>query len=239
MHFSRSYLLLFSLHFVITFVPVTGLVERVGKLITVKPLSARYVGDIGDVVIGRVLQVGQGRWSVDINHTLNGVLLLNSINLPNGVQRKRTVLDELNMRSFYSENDLISAEVQSVYHDGSISIHTRSQRYGKLQNGTLVVVPPYLVRRCKSHFITLDCGIFLVLGMNGYIWVSAFPPFIENSASSSTLAPTQSVPTVQTVKGELRQRVSKVCNVISCLAQGIITRPPFVILFIIGKLFLL
>jgi exosome complex component RRP4 len=35
-----------------------------------------------------------------------------------------------------------------------------------------VVIPPILVRRLKSHFITLACGVDLILGLNGYIWVS-------------------------------------------------------------------
>jgi hypothetical protein len=42
----------------------------------------------------------------------------------------------------------------------------------KLRNGQLVTIPPVLVRRLKSHFITLPCGVDLILGLNGYIWVS-------------------------------------------------------------------
>lgn len=36
----------------------------------------------------------------------------------------------------------------------------------------LVCVPPALVRRLKSHFLTLPSGVDLVLGLNGYIWIS-------------------------------------------------------------------
>jgi hypothetical protein len=32
----------------------------------------------------------------------------------------------------------ISAEVQSIYSDGAVSLHTRSLKYGKLAQGTLV-----------------------------------------------------------------------------------------------------
>lgn len=42
----------------------------------------------------------------------------------------------------------------------------------QLRNGQLVAVPPILVRRLKSHFLTLPCGVDLILGLNGYIWVS-------------------------------------------------------------------
>lgn len=34
------------------------------------------------------------------------------------------------------------------------------------------MVPPILVRRLKSHFVALPCGVDLILGLNGYVWVS-------------------------------------------------------------------
>ena len=42
----------------------------------------------------------------------------------------------------------------------------------QLRNGQLVVVPPALIRRLKSHFTSLPCGVDLILGLNGYVWVS-------------------------------------------------------------------
>jgi exosome complex component RRP4 len=36
---------------------VAGAVERVNKLISVRPLKARYTGEIGDIVIGRIIEV--------------------------------------------------------------------------------------------------------------------------------------------------------------------------------------
>ncbi len=35
-----------------------------------------------------------------------------------------------------------------------------------------MIVSPILVRRLKSHFVTLPCGVDLILGLNGFIWVS-------------------------------------------------------------------
>ena len=42
----------------------------------------------------------------------------------------------------------------------------------QLRNGQLVTIQPNLVRRLKSHFVTLPCGVDLILALNGYIWVS-------------------------------------------------------------------
>lgn len=36
---------------------VAGTVERVNKLLSVKPLKARYTAEIGDIVVGRVTEV--------------------------------------------------------------------------------------------------------------------------------------------------------------------------------------
>lgn len=37
------------------------------------------------------------------------------------------------MRQYLQEGDLISAEVQSVFTDGTLSLHTRSLKYGKVK----------------------------------------------------------------------------------------------------------
>lgn len=41
----------------------------------------------------------------------------------------------------------------------------------KLSQGTLVIVYPSLVKRCKNHFHNL-CGASIILGNNGYVWIS-------------------------------------------------------------------
>ena len=48
----------------------------------------------------------------------------------------------------------------------------RSLKYGKLSQGTLVKVSPSLVKRRKTHFHKLPCGASVILGNNGFVWVS-------------------------------------------------------------------
>lgn len=50
----------------------------------------------------------------------------------NVLQRRRSAEDEQMMRKYLQEGDLVSAEVQSVFSDGSLSLHTRSLKYGKV-----------------------------------------------------------------------------------------------------------
>jgi exosome complex component RRP4 len=43
------------------------------------------VGEIGDVIVGRITEVAQRRWKVDTQSRLDSVLKLSSVNLPGGV----------------------------------------------------------------------------------------------------------------------------------------------------------
>ena len=72
---------------------VSGTVQRVNKLISVKPVKSRYNPEVGDLVIGRITEVGQLRWKVDGNARQEAVLMLSSVNLPGGVQVSRGVTE--------------------------------------------------------------------------------------------------------------------------------------------------
>ncbi|KAK0180042.1 hypothetical protein PV327_005725 [Microctonus hyperodae] len=152
---------------------VAGVLEKVNKLISIRPLKTRYQGEIGDVVVGRITEVQQSRWKVDTNSKLDSVLLLSSVNLPGGELRRRSAEDEQTMRRYLQEGDLICAEVQSTFIDGSLSLHTRVLKYGKLSQGIMVKVPPALIKRKKTHFHHLPNGATLILGNNGYVWIGA------------------------------------------------------------------
>mmetsp|Transcript_14077 Transcript_14077/g.56641 ORF Transcript_14077/g.56641 Transcript_14077/m.56641 type:complete len:185 (-) Transcript_14077:1294-1848(-) len=102
--------------------------------------------------------------------------MLSAMNLPGGVQRRRTYEDELNMRSLIKEGDLISAEVQELKQDGGIALHTRSMKYGRLSEGQLVRVKSALIKRQKKRFQILPCEIHAIFGNNGYIWLSEEEP---------------------------------------------------------------
>lgn len=166
---------------------LAGTVQRENKLISVHPVRARYRPEIGDLVVGRIAEVQARRWRVELGAKTDASLQLSSINLPGGVQRKKVESDELQMRSFFQEGDLLAAEVQSTFQDGSVALHTRSLRYGKLRSGMLVAVPPVLMRRLKSHFVALPGGVVdLIAGLNGLIWVAKHTPFDAERAETDS-----------------------------------------------------
>ncbi|KAJ5074098.1 exosome complex component rrp4 [Anaeramoeba ignava] len=134
---------------------ISGVVEKVNKLVSVEPLKSRYNPHVGDIVIGRINEVMRKKWKVEVNSTQNAILSLSAIILPDGIQRRRTSTDEMNMRNFYKEDDLICAEVQKIqWQENKIFLHTRSLKYGKLKIRSI----DYLL---------------LILGVNGYCWISS------------------------------------------------------------------
>lgn len=155
---------------------VAGEVERVNRLITVRPVRSRYIGEVGDLVVGRISAVESKRWKVDVGAQREAVLQLSSVTLPGGEQRLRTYEDQLQMRSLFQEGDLVCAEVQMVSADGLLHLHTRSLKYGLLENGQLVTVPANLMKRLPQHHVALPCGMDIILGRNGGIWVARTIP---------------------------------------------------------------
>ncbi|KNH07649.1 Rrp4p [Perkinsela sp. CCAP 1560/4] len=155
---------------------VCGVPEQVDRFVSVVSLSSRYIGEVGDVVVGRVKEVSGSRWKVDIGAYQDGIILLSNVTLP-GVLRKRERVDELGMRSLFSEGDIVVCEVQKVFHSSTISLHTRSvEKHGKMNQGFLFCTSPFLIPHTNKHFHRLKANphIRMVIGVNGYIWVDCF-----------------------------------------------------------------
>lgn len=51
----------------------------------------RYTPEVGDLVIGRIVEVGPSRWKVDANARQDAILMLSSVNLPGGIQVRQTI----------------------------------------------------------------------------------------------------------------------------------------------------
>ena len=219
---------------------VCGTVERVNKLVSVRPLRTRYVPETGDVVLGRVVDVAGKRWKLDVGGRQDAILQLGAVHLPGGAQRRRNAVDELNMRALYAENDLISCEVQSFYADGAVALHTRSLKYGRLANGQLVRTPPTLVKRVKRHFHAVNAeaafgdetraaaeangnasvssddalGVEVLLGCNGFVWVGARSAATgEGGDGDESETKGKGV-----VSRERRERVCRVANAVRVLS---------------------
>ncbi|KAI6205927.1 Ribosomal RNA-processing protein 4 [Aphelenchoides besseyi] len=201
----------------VLFSSVAGITDRVNKLLRVKPVKTRYGGEVGDVVVGRIVEVQANRWLVDINSTQFAVLLLSSVNLPGGELRRKSSEDQLQMTDYLKVGDLVSAEVQRTYGHGFLGLHTRSLKYGKLGQGVLVKMPCSLVKRRKAHFFNLPFGASVILGCNGYVWVSTAKTSSEQANEGGGY-----VHQTETVGIEARQVIARVANCVKLLARNFI-----------------
>ncbi|KAF2703256.1 hypothetical protein K504DRAFT_392714 [Pleomassaria siparia CBS 279.74] len=214
---------------------VAGTLHKTNKLLSVQALRARYQPEIGDLVIGRIVSVQTKKWSVDIAAPMLASLPLSAINLPGGILRRRTAVDELNIRTFFSEGDLLVAEVQSLHQDNTASLHTRSLKYGKLRNGLFtsltgagggILSRRGGVVRSRRQVFTLNTAageIDVVLGVNGYIWVSKHVETKgEKDAGITKLEETVSETLYSSQNEDLEPGVLKEITRVSTLIKGMV-----------------
>ena len=175
------------------------------------------------------------RWRVDVSAPLLAALPLSAINLPGGILRKRTSTDELQIRTFFSEGDLLVAEVQAVHQDGSASLHTRSLKYGKLRNGVFLSVSGVGggggVVRSRRHVWTVSTAneggeVDVVLGVNGYIWIAKHSreTATPNSVSITRLEETVSNSIYSSQNDEIgaatRREIARLSGCITALVEN-------------------
>ncbi|KAK9137127.1 hypothetical protein Sjap_007721 [Stephania japonica] len=196
---------------------VCGVVERVNKLVYVRALKPRYQAErdgywLGVIADGAVIYVTwtrivPERWKVEINFSQDAVLMLSSMNMPDGIQ----------------------AEVRDTFqHDGTLHLQARSRKYGKLEKGQLLTVSPYLVKRSKQHFHHLEeFGIDLILGSNGYIWIGEHVeardnqenPSNQQNGTSNKRSVNLAVPEKTYTALEKRQQICRIANAIRVLSS--------------------
>jgi exosome complex component RRP4 len=215
---------------------VAGHLHKTNKLLSVQPLRARYAPEIGDLVVGRIVGVQTKKWSVDIAAPMLASLPLSSINLPGGILRRRTAVDELNIWTFFSEGDLLVAEVQSLHQDNTASLHTRSLKYGKLRNGMFTSLSGagggFLSRkggvvRSRRQVFTLNTAageIDVILGVNGYIFISKHtaPTKDPNDVSITRLEETVSETLYSSQNDEIEPTVMREITRVSTLIKGLV-----------------
>lgn len=210
-----------------TYSSVAGSISRVNRLLSVIPLRGRYSPETGDHVIGRITDVGNKRWKVDIGAKQDAILMLGSVNLPGGVLRRKSESDELQMRNFLKEGDLLNCEVQTIFNNGIASLHTRSLKYGKLRNGIFLKIPSPLIVKTKNHAFDLQGNVSIVLGTNGYIWLYKTPKInksLENNTPGITRLEEESSWEIYSDKNEFidvqtRNNIAKYYNIIKSLAE--------------------
>lgn len=156
---------------------LVGHLVKTNKFFSVEPLKSRFSGVAGDVVIGRVVQILNKKWLIDIEGAQRASLNINAVRLED-IQRRKTEEDEQRMREFLAEGDLLVAEVKDASPDHGLGLHIRDEKYRRLSGGLLVPVNNCLIRKMKSHFVDRH-GVQFIFALNGFIWLAPKDPLAE------------------------------------------------------------
>ncbi len=152
------------------------------KRVRLIPIKQRYIPAEGDLVIGRVIEVGPTYWLVDINSPYTAILQASEA-LPRLQQASR------DLSEVFQVGDLVAARVLSFdfTHDPLLTV--RDPKLGKVSRGLLVEVPPSRVSRVigrrgqVANLIQEALKVELLVGRNGRIMVVGREPDGEVAAA--------------------------------------------------------
>ena len=159
-----------------------GLVEYKGRTVNVVALNTFYVPSVGDLVIGKIVEINLHGWTVDINSpyfaTLRASDFFNKAYKPQK--------DELS--EFLDIGDLIQAKVVAYDRTRDPLLTIREPGLGKITRGQIVKVSPAKIPRIigrKGSMISIlkketQCNI--TVGQNGLIHIFGCNPEDEQIA---------------------------------------------------------
>lgn len=150
-----------------------GLVSVVKNTVSVIALrGSYYLPNVGDTVIGIVIDVGLNGWLVDIKAPYNAFLPLSEVS-DKPINPKRDALPKV-----LDVGDLVLAKVIAFDRTRSPLLTIKDKSLGKLQGGHLVEISPTKIPRLigkKGSMISMikrETGCRITVGQNGLILVS-------------------------------------------------------------------
>ena len=158
-----------------------GIVEIDGNRVFVVPLKGGYIPRPGDLVGGRIVDIGLSGWSVDIRAPYEAMLPASETPGPRGPRRR-------DLTETFEVGDMLTAEVLAFDRTRDPLLTVKGPGLGKVSTGRVVEISaakiPRLIGR-KGSMISLlkketDCQI--TVGQNGVVMVWGKSPESEKVA---------------------------------------------------------
>ncbi|HUU07750.1 MAG TPA: exosome complex RNA-binding protein Rrp4 [Thermoplasmata archaeon] len=185
-----------------------GIKTTRSNVVGVVPLSGQYIPMRGDMVIGKIVDMGASNWYVDINAAHQSSLHVNEV--PWRVEFGET-------GKFMTVGDLVSLKVVGVDELGKVQISMKEHGLRKLAGGVVVEVAPAKIPRVIGRSGSMiqmlknatSCRIYV--GQNGRIWVDGDLDSMLKAIDAIKLIETEahSVGLTQKVEKLLGQKVGK------------------------------
>ena len=150
------------------FAAMLGIKSVKSNFVNVIPLGGRYIPAPGDLIIGKVIDIGPSNWLVDINSPYPAPLHVNEV--PWRVEFGDTA-------RYLGVGNTLLAKVLSVDETKRVQVTMKEQGLRKLQGGQIVEIAhskvPRVIGKNGSMIQMIknytNCRIFI--GQNGRIWL--------------------------------------------------------------------
>jgi exosome complex component RRP4 len=159
-----------------------GLANFDGRKIYVSALEAFYVPYIGDLVIGKVVEVKFGGWSLDIRAPYLGTLRASEV-LDRGFRPQKHDLP-----SIFAEDELVLCKVVAYDRTRDPLLTVQESGLGKITRGQIIEVTPTKIPRIigtKGSMISMlkkETGCQITVCQNGLVLISGSRPEDEQVA---------------------------------------------------------
>ena len=168
---------------------VVGLVEIRGDAIRVIPLEGPYMPEVGDNVLGKIVDVRFSNWAVDIGAPYEASLRVQD------ATEERIDLMKTDLRKIFDIGDIIYARIKGYNEINQIDLTTKGMpfRGGPLRGGQLVTITPSKVPRLIGkggsmiNLIKKLTNTRIIVGQNGWVWVSGKNEELEKLAIEAIL----------------------------------------------------
>ena len=158
-----------------------GLLEVDGNRVFVVPLKGGYIPRVGDIVAGRVVDIGLSGWSVDILGPYPAMLPASETPGPRGPRRR-------DLSATFDVGDIVLSQVLAFDRTRDPLLTIKGPGLGKVSTGRVVEISaakiPRLIGRKGSMISMLkrETGCQITVGQNGVALVWGKTPESERVA---------------------------------------------------------
>ena len=150
---------------------LVGLFQDKGEFIQVKALKGKYIPRPGDLVIGKIIEVGLTNWNVEIGSPYSA-----NLSASNATEKRFDPVKD-DTRKIFDVGDIILTKIASFDRTRDPNVLTNERGLGKLRGGRVIEIEASHIPRVigkKGTMINMVKRLTrtqIITGQNGRIWI--------------------------------------------------------------------
>ncbi len=147
-----------------------GIVNISGRAIKIIPLSGKYMPKVGDIIIGKIVDISTMGWTVELSSPYTALLSMKEATT-------KFIKRGDDLTRYFDVGDYIKAKVSQVTSQNLIDVTMREQGLNKLTNGRIIEINcqkvPRIIGKQGSmiSMIKRKANASIVVGQNGLVWI--------------------------------------------------------------------